>query len=106
MDVYKLCKLTRKPTPRAVRDLGAWYAAFSVTSAISVMTNCVLLSMDKDVQAFMPDASQRDWILLWVGIEHVFLLVRMAINVIIPDVTKKIKESMDRDEWLLRKRAD
>ena len=25
MDAYKLCKLMRKPTPRGVRDIGAWY---------------------------------------------------------------------------------
>ena len=50
MDAYKLCKLARKPTPRATRDIGAWYLAFSLTSAISVMTNCALLAMDKDVQ--------------------------------------------------------
>ena len=50
MDAYKLCKLARKPTPRATRDIGAWYLAFSLTSAISVMTNCALLAMDKDVR--------------------------------------------------------
>ena len=50
MDAYKLCKLARKPTPRATRDIGAWYLAFSLTSAVSVMTNCALLAMDKDVQ--------------------------------------------------------
>ena len=48
---------------RAVRDIGTWYAAFSLTSAVSVMTNCALLAMDKDVQAFMPDATDRQWIL-------------------------------------------
>ena len=31
MDAWKLCKLMRKPTPRGVRDIGAWYMAFSVT---------------------------------------------------------------------------
>ena len=54
MDAYKLCKLARKPTPRATRDIGAWYLAFSLTSAISVMTNCALLAMDKDVQVRAP----------------------------------------------------
>ena len=139
MDAYKLCKLARKPTPRATRDIGAWYLAFSLTSAVSVMTNCALLAMDKDVQvsegaqqfkkrgpmralkckadcrriaegkpshclqAFAPAASQRDWILLFVAIEHGFLLLRMAIDRLIPDVSGKIKESMDRDDWMLRK---
>ncbi len=105
MDAYKLCKLTRKPTPRAVRDIGAWYAAFSLTSAISVMTNCALLAMDADVQAFMPDATQLQWVLLFVGIEHAFLFVRMAIDELIPDVSKSVKDSMDRDEWILKNKS-
>ena len=55
------------------------------------------------IQAFAPGASQRDWILLFVAIEHGFLLLRVAIDRLIPDVSGKIKESMDRDEWMLRK---
>ena len=55
------------------------------------------------LQAFAPAASQRDWILLFVAIEHGFLLLRMAIDRLIPDVSGKIKESMDRDEWMIRK---
>ena len=51
MDAYKLCKLARKPTPRGVRDIGAWYTAFNVTIIFSVITNCALLSMDKDLRA-------------------------------------------------------
>ena len=49
VDAYKLCRLTRKPTPRAVRDIGAWYAAFAVTSVFSVMTNLALVAMDPEV---------------------------------------------------------
>ena len=32
MDAYKLCKLMRKPTPRGVRDIGAWYMVRSKES--------------------------------------------------------------------------
>merc|ERR1711953_724798 len=66
IDAWKLCKLMRKPTPRGVRDIGAWYMAFSITSVISVMTNLTLLSLDKDVQAFAPQSSSKDWVLLFV----------------------------------------
>lgn len=105
MDAYKMCRLMRKPTPRGVRDIGAWYAAFSITSVISVMTNCTLLAMDKDVQAFAPHSSNRDWVLLFVGIEHIFLCIRLAINYIIPDVSSKVKHAMDKDDYLLKNRS-
>ena len=98
LDSYKLCKLMRKPTPRGVRDIGAFYLAFSVTSLISVMTNLALLAMDKDVQAFAPESSSRDWVLLFVAFEHVFLLIRIIIAKAIPDVSGKIKLAMDINE--------
>ncbi|XP_059081460.1 anoctamin-10-like [Tigriopus californicus] len=104
VDAYKLCRLARKPTPRSVRDIGAWYMAFSVTSVISVMTNCALLAMDKDVQAFAPHASGTDWALTFVVIEHVFLLIRLAIDKLIPDVSNSIKFAIDRDNYILKNR--
>ena len=66
----------RKPTPRGVRDIGAWFLAFSLTSVISVVTNCALIAMDKDLQAFAPDVTSKNWALLFVAIEHVFLCIR------------------------------
>ena len=105
MDAYKLCKLTRKPTPRAVRDIGAWYLAFSITSVISVMTNLTLLAMDKDVQAFAPDSRSRDWVLLFVIFEHIFLLLRIVIAKAIPDVSGKTKRKMDRNEFIISRRS-
>jgi anoctamin-10 len=103
IDAWKLCKLMRKPTPRGVRDIGAWYIAFSITSVISVVTNLILLSLDKDVQAFAPQSSSRDWILMFVFFEHVLLLIRVIIETSIPDVPRKVKLAMDKNDFLLRK---
>ena len=102
MDAYKLCRIMRKPTPRGIRDIGAWYTAFSLTSLISIMTNLALLSMDHDVQAFAPNASSRDWILMFVFIEHIFLLIRGIIDKVIPDVPSHIKRAMDINEFKLK----
>jgi len=102
MDAFKMCKVMRKPTPRGVRDIGAWYMAFSITSVISVMTNLTLLAMDKDVQAFAPQASSRDWVLLFVLFEHLFLLIRVIIETSISDMPKKVKNEVDRNEFRLK----
>jgi hypothetical protein len=32
--------------------------------------------MDKDLQSFAPDVSSKNWALIFVGIEHVFLCIR------------------------------
>jgi len=103
LDAFKLCRLTRKPTPRGVRDIGAWYGAFSVTSVISVMTNCALLAMDVDLRlAFDFGLSDLAWCMLFVGLEHVFLAVRVAIAKLIPDVSSEIKRATDKNEFLLK----
>ena len=102
MDAYKLCRIMRKPMPRGIRDIGAWYTAFSLTSLISIMTNLALLSMDRDVQAFAPNASSRDWILLFVFFEHIFLLIREIIDKVIPDVPSHIKLAMDINDFKLK----
>lgn len=55
-----------------------------------VMTNLALLSMDKDVQAFAPNASSRDWILMFVVFEHIFLGIKYIIDKVIPDVPRVV----------------
>ena len=103
MDAWKLCKFTRKPTPRGVRDIGAWYDAFSITSAVSVATNCALLAMDVDLRAaFDFGLTDLKWVLLFVALEHVFLVIRLAIEKLIPDVSNNVKRAMDKDDYLLK----
>jgi len=103
MDAYKLCRFTRKPTPRGVRDIGGWYDAFSITSVVSVATNCALLAMDIDLRAaFDFGLSDLAWWGLFVGLEHIFLLVRVAIDKLIPDVPSDVKKNIDRDDFILK----
>ena len=103
LDAYKICKLARKPTPRGVRDIGAWYTAFNVTAIFSVMTNCALLSMDKSLRdAFGLGRSDLTWALLFVGLEHIVLAIRVIIDKVISDVPSNIKNAMDREDFILK----
>ena len=60
--------------------------------------------MDKDVQAFAPKASSRDWVLLFVVFEHIFLVIKYLIDKVIPDVPSDVKLKMDRNEFILQSR--
>ena len=103
MDAYKLCKLARKPTPRGVRDIGAWYTAFNVTIIFSVITNCALLAMDRDLRkAFGLGISDLRWALLFVGLEHVVLAIRVIIDKLISDVPSDVKKAMDKEDFILK----
>ncbi len=100
-----MLRLSRKPTPRCVRDIGAWYAAFSITSIISVMTNCALMHADGSLRAtFAATSTDLDWLLLFVVVEHAFLLVRVIIDRLISDVPKSVKDAQDREEFILEER--
>ena len=107
MDSYKLCKLARKPTPRGVRDIGAWYTAFNVTIMFSVITNCALLSMDKNLRAtFGFGRSDLTWVLLFVALEHIVLAIRVMIDKVISDVPSNIKLAMDREDFILKNKKN
>ena len=106
MDAYKLCKLARKPTPRGVRDVGAWYTAFNVTIIFSVITNCALLSMDVNLRkSFGFGLTDLRWGLLFIGLEHIILTARVMIDKLISDVPSNIKKAMDRDDFILKNKG-
>lgn len=54
----------------------------------------------------MPSATDKQWILLFVAIEHVFLFIRVLIDVLIPDVSSEVKFSIDRDQFALRSKKN
>ena len=62
--------------------------------------------MDADVKAFWPTATELQWTMLFVVIEHVFLGVRVAIDRLIPDQTGEVKAAIDRDDFILMNRRN
>ena len=90
-----------------MRDIGAWYTAFNVTAIFSVMTNCALLSMDKSLRSeFGLGRSDLTWVLLFVGLEHIVLAIRVIIDKVISDVPSNIKRAMDRDDFILKNKKN
>jgi len=97
-DRYKLCRLSRKPRPMAVRDIGGWYLAFRLTAVISILTNCSLIALE------LRDTAGQDWSdLHWYGgfvlLEHVFLLLFLAIDSLVSDTPAEVKLAMDKTEF-------
>ena len=39
---------------------------------------------------------------MFVGLEHIFLLVRVVIDKLIPDVPSDVKKNIDRDDFILK----
>jgi len=97
-DRYKLCSLSRKPRPLAVRDIGAWYMAFRITAIISIISNCGLIALDLRNTAGQ-DWSSVEWFGMFVLIEHVFLVAFIGINKLVSDTSSQVKLAMDKTEY-------
>jgi len=97
-DRYKLCQLSRKPRPLAVRDIGAWYMAFRITAIISIVTNCALIALDLRETAG-EGWSSAEWFGMFVLIEHIFLVVFIGINKLVSDTSSQVKMAMDKTDF-------
>ncbi|XP_072290469.1 anoctamin-10 [Eucyclogobius newberryi] len=86
-DAYKICKLFRKPFYAPVADMGVWKIAFEVLSFVSVASNCWLLMLSPQIQVHCPEGelSCTNVLLLAVAMEHVLILVKVVLAVLIPD---------------------
>ncbi|CAG7816666.1 unnamed protein product [Allacma fusca] len=101
-DAFKLCKVFQRPTPKRVKDIGAWQVAFEVMGGIAVMTNCALLSLSPNLRAWGPNMRPAEWLLLFVVIEHFLLALKLALRTLIPDVPNWVKIALARLEYQSR----
>ncbi|XP_065812824.1 anoctamin-10 isoform X1 [Labrus bergylta] len=100
-DAYKICKLFRKPFSQPVTNLGVWQTAFEVLSFVSVMSNCWLLLLSPQLQKLFLEGgiSSTKTILLAVLVEHVLILVKLVLAVLIPDEPDWIKKKREHTEY-------
>lgn len=93
-DAYKICKLFRKPFCAPVANMGVWQMAFEVLSFVSVVSNCWLLMLSPRIQAecLWGELSCTNVLLLAVAMEHVLILVKVVLAVLIPDEPGWIKK--------------
>ena len=104
-DKYKLMRLTRKPKPLAVRDIGGWYLAFRLTAFISIATNCALIALDLHPTASSRGWSDLQWWGMFVVVEKIFEVIFIGINSLIPDTSSRVKIAMDRTDFHFKQKT-
>uniref|UniRef100_A0A3Q3VQR9 Anoctamin n=1 Tax=Mola mola TaxID=94237 RepID=A0A3Q3VQR9_MOLML len=99
-DAYKICKLFRKPFSPPVANMGVWQIAFEVLSFVSVMSNCWLL-LSPRLQELLQEGgmSSTNIVLLAVLVEHVLILVKVVLRVLIPDEPDWIRKKREHIEY-------
>eukprot|EP00002_Diphylleia_rotans_P018600 TRINITY_DN359_c0_g6_i1.p1 TRINITY_DN359_c0_g6~~TRINITY_DN359_c0_g6_i1.p1 ORF type:complete len:691 (-),score=174.98 TRINITY_DN359_c0_g6_i1:495-2567(-) len=96
-DAQKLCTSFQRPFYRTVEDIGTYYYILEIMSTVAVMTNCCILAFTSDIfenEGYVEegDTSKKIWIA--VIAEHVILLLKFIINILVPDVPSDVQEAM------------
>jgi len=88
MDMKSLMENRQRPIPRKSRHNEPWSTAFDVYGIISASTNIVLLifaSHEYDEWTFT------EKLVLFIYLEHMILLSRLALKIIFPDVPRNVE---------------
>jgi len=119
-DLYKISQLSRRPEPKSAEDVGTWESIFHAISTVAVVSNCALIVFVggylKDYQEWLPfhavDSSAGDdasgsvqgykWLVFFL-MEHVILLGRMLLALIIEDVPGEVKIQIQRQDMVVAK---
>ncbi|XP_033489932.2 anoctamin-10 [Epinephelus lanceolatus] len=103
-DAYKMCKLFRKPFCSPVSNMGVWRIAFEVLSFVSVVSNCWLLLLSPWIQRLSQEGewSSTNILLMAVLVEHVLILVKVVLSVLIPDEPDWIRKKREHIEFTSR----
>lgn len=99
-DAFKLCRVYQRPMARRVKDIGAWQRAFEAVGAMSVMTNCGLLSLSPQLRGLAPELSSVEWLLVFVVLEHALLAVRYVLHQVIPERPMSVRVALARLNYL------
>ncbi|XP_073328600.1 anoctamin-10 [Pagrus major] len=100
-DAYKICKLFRKPFTPPVANMGVWQIAFEVLSFVSVVSNCWLLLLSPWLQKLFQERemSSTNILMLAVLMEHVLIVVKVVLAVVIPDEPDWIRKKREHIEY-------
>ncbi|KAM7396237.1 hypothetical protein PAMP_019294 [Pampus punctatissimus] len=100
-DAYKICKLFRKPFSPPAANMGVWRIAFEVLSFVSVVSNCWLLILSPRLRELGREGgmSSTDILLLAVLVEHVLILIKVVLTVLIPDEPDWIRKKKEHIEY-------
>ncbi len=85
-DAFKYCHVNKRPFPVCASGIGPWLPAFEVLSFVSIATNFALIALHPEARLFFSDYSDIQYALVFVGLEHLLVVLKLAIMVMVPDI--------------------
>ncbi|XP_076045880.1 anoctamin-10-like isoform X2 [Oratosquilla oratoria] len=95
-DAFKLCRVLQRPKVKQVNNIGAWQTAFEILGVVAVMTNTALLCLSPKVRSLYPMSSPVQWVLWFVLIEHIILVAKVSLMVLVPDQPQWVRDAIEK----------
>ncbi|XP_063897375.1 anoctamin-8 isoform X2 [Helicoverpa armigera] len=101
-DAFKLCHVAQRPFGERVKSIGSWQHAMEAMVAVAVLVNCALIGLSGPVHRMLPDATPAQTILVIVALEHVILVIVLALRIAIPEIPAWLATEMAKVEFQRR----
>ncbi|XP_052758038.1 LOW QUALITY PROTEIN: anoctamin-8-like [Galleria mellonella] len=101
-DAFKLCHVAQRPFGERVSSVGSWQHAMEAMVGVAVLVNCALIGLSGPVHRLWPDAAPAHTVLLIVALEHVILIVVLALRIAIPEIPGWLATEMAKVEFQRR----
>ncbi|XP_059485668.1 anoctamin-10 isoform X2 [Neocloeon triangulifer] len=99
-DAFKLCRVTRRPLPKRVKDVGAWQRAFEAVGVISICTNCALLYLMPGLRENLaPGVSELNWALATGALEHALIALGLLLYLAVPSQPEWVRVALARQNY-------
>ncbi|XP_041972095.1 anoctamin-8-like isoform X2 [Aricia agestis] len=101
-DAFKLCHVAQRPFGQRVASVGSWQHAMEAMVAVAVLVNCALIGLSGPVHRLLPDATPAQTVLIIVALEHVVLVIVLALRLAIPEIPAWLATEMAKVEFQRR----
>lgn len=101
VDAKKLLTLTRRPHPQGAINIGTWHSVLSIFSFIGIATNILLVVFNTETVDRLADGNVAYKVWFFVAAEHTVVLVKLAIDYLIPDVPASVDLHDRREDYLV-----
>ncbi|GBP16846.1 Anoctamin-8 [Eumeta japonica] len=101
-DAFKLCHVAQRPFGERVNTIGSWQHAMEALVCVAVLVNCALIGLSGPVHRLLPDATPAQTILVVVALEHIILVIALALRLAIPEIPTWLATEMAKVEFQRR----
>ncbi|XP_053620466.1 anoctamin-8-like isoform X2 [Plodia interpunctella] len=101
-DAFKLCHVAQRPFGERVSSIGSWQHAMEAMVGVAVIVNCALIGLAGPLHRLLPDCAPATSVLMIVALEHVILVIIIALRIAIPEIPGWLATEMAKVEFQRR----